>query len=348
MLEVVLEVVLEVALEVVLDHDCEPETETEHDHDHEIEPEVEVHLPGPPDEILPFPPMPLLPLDAAIFRLLAGEIVAVPTETVYGLAAHATNPDAIRAVFALKGRPPGHPLILHCDGDVDAHAVADDRARALARAFWPGPLTLVLPRRPHVPDALTGGRDTVAVRAPAHPVARRIAAALPFAAPSANRFGHTSPTTAAHVLADFPDLPVVDGGPCEVGLESTIVDLTGPRAALLRPGGVAREAIEAIVGPLGTSDTPAPGTLRAHYAPRARVVPSHDPLGDSARLRADGLRVVVLRAGPDYARTLYAALREADADVVVAEWAPSSGLGEAINDRLRRAAAATGDDDGDP
>jgi L-threonylcarbamoyladenylate synthase len=291
--------------------------------------------------------MPRIEVAAAIARLRAGEVVGVPTETVYGLAAHALDSDAIARVYAIKGRPPGHPLILHCDGDVDAHAFADDRARALARAFWPGPLTLVLPRRPHVPDALTGGLDTVGVRAPAHPIALTIARALPFAAPSANRFGHTSPTTADHVLADFPDLPVVDGGPCEVGVESTIVDLTGP-AALLRPGGVPRDAIEAIVGPLGTSTTRAPGTLKAHYAPRARVVPSHDPVGDSARLRAEGLRVEVLRAGPDYARTLYAAMRASDADVLVAEWAPPGGLGDAINDRIRRAAAATGDDDGDP
>ena len=208
----------------------------------------------------------------------------------------------------------------------------------------------MLPKRPHVPDALTGGHPTVAVRAPSHPVARAILAAarLPFAAPSANRFGALSPTTAAHVQAGFPELAVVDGGACSVGVESTIVDLSGPHAALLRPGGIPRERIEALLGSLlSTSTTAAPGTLVAHYAPHARLVATSTPDEAAAALRAAGQRVEVLHALPAaaYAQALYGALRALDArapDVIVAEWASPGGLGDAVNDRLRRAAAAGG------
>jgi L-threonylcarbamoyladenylate synthase len=293
--------------------------------------------------------MPLVDLPEAARLLRAGQLVGVPTETVYGLAANALDPVAVAAIYAAKGRPADHPLILHTLDDPDAHAVADDRARALAAAFWPGPLTLVLPKRPHVPDALTGGHASVAVRSPAHPLARALlaAAGVPFAAPSANRFGALSPTTAAHVRAAFPGLPVLDGGPCDVGVESTIVDLTGPTAALLRPGGVPVAAIEALLGPLAAaaaSRTAAPGTLTAHYAPRAALVATADLDGEAARHRAAGHRVEVLRARPSaaYAHVLFDALRALDArgpDVIVAEWAEPGGLGDAVNDRLRRAAA---------
>jgi len=291
--------------------------------------------------------MPRVDLPEAVRLLRSGALVGVPTETVYGLAAHAVDADAVSAIFAAKDRPASHPLIVHGPDDPDAFGVADDRARALAAAFWPGPLTLVLPKRPEVPDAVTGGHPTVAVRAPAHPLARALAAALPFAAPSANRFGQLSPTTADHVLSSFPDLPVLDGGPCDVGVESTIVDLTGP-ATLLRPGGVPAEAVEAVIGPLVRGGaTPAPGNLAAHYAPRATLVATHDPEGEAARHRALGRRVELLRAlpGTAYAHALYAALRALDArvpDVIVVEWAESGGLGDAVNDRLRRAAAAGG------
>lgn len=291
--------------------------------------------------------MPRVDLAEAVRLLRAGALVGVPTETVYGLAADATNPSAVAAIFAAKGRPANHPLIVHGPDDPDAFGVADARARALADAFWPGPLTLVLPKRPHVPDAVTGGHPTVAVRSPAHPLARALAAAVPFAAPSANRFGELSPTTADHVLAAFPELPVLDGGPCDVGVESTIVDLTGP-AALLRPGGVPVEAIEAVIGPVRRGGaTAAPGNLAAHYAPRARLVATDDPDGEAARHRALGRRVEILRAREPvaYANALYAALRALDArapDVIVAEWAATGGLGDAVNDRLRRAAAAGG------
>lgn len=293
--------------------------------------------------------MPRVDVAEAARLLRAGALVGVPTETVYGLAADALDPVAVAAIFAAKGRPANHPLIVHTLDDPDTHAFADDRARALAATFWPGPLTLVLPKRAHVPDAVTGGHPTVAVRSPAHPVARELLrrADRPFAAPSANRFGQLSPTTAEHVLASFPDLPVLDGGRCEVGVESTIVDLTGA-ATLLRPGGVPADAVEAVIGPLLYGGrTPAPGNLAAHYAPRAVLVATDDPDGEAARHRAAGRTVEVLRAMPAtaYAHALYDALRALDArgaDVIVAEWAASGGLGDAVNDRLRRAAAAGG------
>lgn len=288
--------------------------------------------------------MPIVALDEAAAILAGGGLVAIPTETVYGLGAHALDPRAIAGIFALKGRPTWHPLILHTVGDVDEHALADDRARALAAAFWPGPLTLVLPRRAHVPDALTGGRPTVAIRSPAHPLARALLARLPLAAPSANRFGGVSPTRAEHVLGEFPGLAVVDGGPCAVGLESTIIDLSRPAAALLRPGGLPIAAIEAVIGPLGSpGDTAAPGTLAAHYAPRARVIPTSDPRIEAIKQRDAGYTVAIIHASEPvgYARRLYDSLRALDGvDVIVVEWAPPGGLGDAINDRLRRAAAS--------
>ncbi|MDP2307343.1 MAG: L-threonylcarbamoyladenylate synthase [Pseudomonadota bacterium] len=291
--------------------------------------------------------MPLVDLPEAARLLRDGRLVGVPTETVYGLAANALDATAVAEIFAAKGRPTDHPLIVHTLDDPDVHAFADDRARLLAATFWPGPLTLVLPKRPHVPGAVTGGHATVAVRSPAHPLARALLrlSGLPFAAPSANRFGGLSPTTAEHVLTAFPELPVLDGGRCPVGVESTIVDLTGPVAAVLRPGGVPIEALEAILGPLArTSRTAAPGTLAAHYAPRAALVATAEPDAEAARHRALGLRVEILRALPSeqYAHALYEALRALDArgaDVIVAEWAEPGGLGDAVNDRLRRAAA---------
>ncbi len=299
--------------------------------------------------------MPLVTLERAVALLQAGAVVGVPTETVYGLAARAAEPAAVHQIFARKGRPADHPLIVHVADAPEEAGVADDRAVALARAFWPGPLTLVLPRLPWVPDAVTGGGDSVGVRAPAHPLVHALLRAVgPLAAPSANPFGRTSPTTAAHVLRYFPDLAVLDGGACAVGLESTIVDLTGPRAALLRPGAVSRGAVEAVIGPVAVGGaTRAPGGLPAHYAPRARLVASAAPDADCAREVAAGRTVRVLRAADDaeaYARALYSALHEADAggvDVIVAELAAPGAFGDAINDRLRRAhAASTRDDDG--
>jgi L-threonylcarbamoyladenylate synthase len=223
----------------------------------------------------------------------AGELVAFPTETVYGLGADATNATAVAGIFAAKGRPSSDPLIVHIAQvaqlpDVTGQSLATlpPGVATLAEAFWPGPLTLVLPRAPKIPDDVTAGRMTVGVRLPAHPVARALIAAarVPIAAPSANRFGHTSPTTAAHVFADLSDrIPwILDGGPSQVGIESTILDMTITPPRLLRPGGVPREAIEATLSmsvvyeeraaqPTDESAL-APGMLLSHYAPYARLL----------------------------------------------------------------------------
>ena len=274
----------------------------------------------------------------------------MPTETVYGLAADASSPLAVRRIFAAKGRPADHPVIVHLDRAASAPAWArwSDTAQALAEAFWPGPLTLVLPRLDHVLDEVTGGLPTVGLRVPAHPVAHELLSAFGggLAAPSANPFGTVSPTSADHVRSAFgSDLLVLDGGPCTVGLESSIVDLSGPRPALLRPGGVPRKALEAIVGRLGEATTPAPGTLRAHYAPRTSLLLTDDVVGEEARLTASGRSVAVLPAGPGHARRLYAELRRLDllgVDVLVAERSHDLDMHEAINDRLSRAATGSG------
>jgi L-threonylcarbamoyladenylate synthase len=301
-------------------------------------------------------------IDAAVARLRTGGLVAFPTETVYGLGADARSEAAVRRIFAVKGRPADHPLILHfaeADAALAAARELPASARLLADALWPGPLTLILWRAPWVSDAVTGGQDTVGVRVPAHPVAHALLAGLgaPVAAPSANRFGAVSPTTAAHVRADLGDDVdlVLDGGPAQVGLESTIVDLTRDPPAILREGGVPREELAALLALAPPETTPgdvrAPGTLAAHYAPRARVVLVDAAALDAerARLEALGARVAVIAAPRDatesaaLARDLYARLRAADdaaMDVVLAVPPAPVGLGAAIADRLRRAAAA--------
>ena len=306
--------------------------------------------------------------------LRAGGLVAFPTETVYGLGADASRDDAVAKVFAAKQRPRAHPLIVHlADGarlDDWARDIPDS-ARRLVAAAWPGPLTVILPRGPRVALATTGGADTVGLRVPAHPVAQALLRAFGggIAAPSANRFGRVSPTTADHVAHDLGDDVdyILDGGACEVGVESTIVDLSRGRPVLLRPGGMPREAIEAIVGPLAAADAhapAAPGTLESHYAPRAEVIacePDEVP-GEVARARgklailapasafaAWGPLPALAHPLPDdpagQARELYAALRDLDAagvDVVIAALPPAAGLGEAVGDRLRRAAGPKG------
>jgi L-threonylcarbamoyladenylate synthase len=311
-------------------------------------------------------------LARAVQLLRHGGVIALPTETVYGLAANAEDELAVRRVFAIKGRPATHPLIVHVAhaGELAAWARhVPEEAHRLAEAFWPGPLTLVLPRSARATDAVTGGQDTVALRVPQHPVARAVLEALGggVAAPSANRFGRVSPTTAAHVQADLgADVELVlDGGPCTVGVESTIVDLSQGEPAVLRPGGLAVEAIERVLGrrvPVRTSSTVrVSGSLASHYAPRAGVVLS-EPGEAAARvvaLQATGQRVgvlgpagLVLPAGvarydvPEdpagAARVLYTRLREADArghDVLVACLPRAEGLGLAVRDRLARAAA---------
>ncbi|HEY0779875.1 MAG TPA: L-threonylcarbamoyladenylate synthase [Gemmatirosa sp.] len=294
---------------------------------------------------------------AALIR--AGRLVAFPTETVYGLGADALNADAVRRIFAAKGRPSFNPVIAHVADVDDARALVTawpDAADRLAAAFWPGPLTLVLPKRAHVPDALTAGLPAVALRVPAHPVARALvrAAGGPIAAPSANRYTELSPTTAAHVvraLGARVDL-VLDGGPTAVGIESTVVDLTGPARGdgpprLLRPGTLARARLEAALGtelaaaPRADGDAPrlAPGMVARHYAPRAAVWAFDEGERRAAAIRLARWRaehptgragalllapwigegppdvVEVLPADPDgYARRLYAALHALDED----------------------------------
>jgi len=319
-------------------------------------------------------------LDDALAALRRGEAIGLPTETVYGLAADAHDPAAVRRIYALKGRPSDHPLIVHVADAVTASRWAGDwpdAAEALAEAFWPGPLTLILPRAANVPDEVTGGQDTVGLRVPAHPVAQALLKAFEggVAAPSANRFGRLSPTTAAHVREEFGDaVPIVlDGGECEIGLESTIVDLSNETPRILRPGKISRPEIEDVIGPVAEGkdgDSPrASGTLASHYAPRAHVRVITDPAAFDARILSDQHRsrpadepasarvgFIALASVPtppglvrliapadtaEYARSVYSALREADAQhlsLVVAVAPPPGGIGDAIRDRLERAA----------
>jgi L-threonylcarbamoyladenylate synthase len=297
---------------------------------------------------------------AAVAALRAGELVAFPTETVYGLGADARNPEALRKVYALKGRPSTHPLILHVLSADDLKDWVSDippAARALAGRFWPGPLTLVLPRSARVADALTGGQDTVAIRVPAHPVARALLAAFGsgIAAPSANRYGRVSPTRAAHVREEFPrDLLVLEGGDCEVGLESTIVSLVDAVPRLLRPGSISRADLESVLGEsvkVGTSaDSPrVPGSTVQHYAPQTplELVPAGALSSAEAAAVARGERVVILACPPSsdpatYGRALYAELRRLDklgGSRILVESVPESPQWDAVRDRLSRAAA---------
>lgn len=309
-------------------------------------------------------------------RLKAGELVAFPTETVYGLGADASNADAVRKVFAAKGRPADHPLIVHIADAVQLANWAREVpafAHALAKRFWPGPLTLVLRRSPRVPDAVTGGQDTVAVRVPAHPVAQQLLRAFGggVAAPSANRFGRVSSTTAAHVREEFGDAVacVLDGGATDIGIESTIVDCSGAAPVLLRPGGITPQQLEAALGtPLAAprAGAPrAPGMLEKHYAPRTPLMQMEgDLVAELARsLGRQGKRVAVLartalqplvegmvwKSAPAdaaaYAHDLYSNLRELDhagCDAILIEQPPDGAEWLAIRDRLNRATAGSG------
>jgi L-threonylcarbamoyladenylate synthase len=290
--------------------------------------------------------------------LRGGGVVALPTETVYGLAADVANADAIARVYAIKGRPAEHPLIVHAH-DVDALdgyvAAITPALRALAERFWPGPLTAIVARGPRTPRSVTGGQETVAVRVPDHPLALAVLAAFggALAAPSANRFGRVSPTTAAHVRTDLGgevDL-IVDGGPARVGVESTIVDLTSAVPAIVRAGAVTPSHIGAALGvPVVTrigGAVRAPGTLPSHYAPRAHVVlvGAGERDAEAQRRSAGGERVALLTLPDDpaaAARTLYATLRALDADgyaTIVATPPPDTEANAAVRDRLMRAAA---------
>ncbi|KAF0187403.1 MAG: threonylcarbamoyl-AMP synthase [Hyphomonadaceae bacterium] len=302
-------------------------------------------------------------IDRAAAALLHGELVVMPTETVYGLAGDATNPRAVARIYAAKGRPQFNPLISHVCGLDDAlkHAVLSPVAMRLAEAFWPGALTLVAQRRTESPIAelACAGLSSVALRAPAHPVAQALLAAVgrPLAAPSANRSGRLSPTHARHAAEDLGDdvALVLDAGPCAMGVESSVVavDEAG-RPVLLRPGAISREALEAVVGPLADPrgvDAPAsPGMLTSHYAPRASVRlnavdvrPGEAYLAFGPTPFAHALNLSPSRDLTEAAANLFAHLRALDATgaacIAVAP-IPETGLGEAINDRLSRAAAA--------
>ncbi|MFB7600464.1 L-threonylcarbamoyladenylate synthase [Streptomyces sp. NPDC056160] len=312
-------------------------------------------------------------IEKAAGVLRAGGLVAFPTETVYGLGANAEDPAAVARTFQAKGRPPTHPLIVHIGGSQHLDDWVEDvpeTARLLAERFWPGPLTLVLRRSRRVPLEATGGLETVAVRVPDHPVAGALLSAFGggVTAPSANRFGSVSPTTADHVRTELGDAVdfVLDGGSCAVGVESTIVDVTGDTPSVLRPGGVTREDLEAVLGrPVtvpSTSRVRVPGQHPSHYAPRARVVlvEPGNVLAEAEAAREQGHQVGVflppsladapLKAhavvavpgsAAAYARGLYGFLRELDhrgCDLIIASLPVEEGLGLAIANRLRRAA----------
>lgn len=314
-------------------------------------------------------------IEHAVAVLRAGGLVAFPTETVYGLGADAGNPAAVGRIFAAKGRPSTHPVIVHI---ADAVQLANwareipESARRLAKKFWPGPLTVILQRARAVSDAVTGGQDTVALRVPSHPVAQQLLARFGggIAAPSANHHGRVSATTAAHVRAEFGDAVecILDGGEAGIGIESTIVDLSRGRAALLRPGWItAGEIGKALGAPLAApvADAPrAPGSLAVHYAPRTplTLVECDLALELAASLTRQGRRVALLarsagqpllqglawagapQDAAGYAHALYATLRrldEAGCDAIIVEKPPQAAEWAAINDRLERAAAGT-------
>jgi L-threonylcarbamoyladenylate synthase len=296
-------------------------------------------------------------IDQASQTLKAGGIVGIPTETVYGLAAMALNERAVSRVFSAKGRPTSHPLIIHLspNDDINRWGELNESAQLLASTFWPGPITLLVPRTRLVPDWVTGGRDTVALRIPAHDMTITLLDLLGDAvvAPSANRFGHVSPTSAQHVVDDLGDSVdlVLDGGQCTIGVESTIVECTNSSVQILRPGKVSALEIAKVTG-LGISltDGPsrAPGMLLAHYAPRARVelFDSLPEAQDSLnQYISDGQSVEILHYDDPttYALSLYDDLRAADLrsrEIVLAVMPLDNGLGTAIRDRLAKAAAA--------
>ncbi len=294
-------------------------------------------------------------VDRALEVLRDGGLVAIPTETVYGLAADAGNESAVRRIFAAKGRPADHPLIVHIAAPEllpEWAAEVPPSAARLASTCWPGPLTLLVPKADHVLPVVTGGRASVGVRVPAHPLTLELLTRFEggLAAPSANRFGMVSPTTAEHVRRDLGDLVdhILDGGPCPIGVESTIVDCTVEPPQLLRPGAISAEQIRALLdADLAPASGPsrASGMLASHYAPAAQVVLAND-LAEARAIAAASPRSWILdRTGDlaDYARSLYADLRDADdrgVQVVVAVLPPASGLGHAIRDRLGKAAAA--------
>jgi len=314
-------------------------------------------------------------ISLAAARLNKGELVAFPTETVYGLGANALDADAVSKIYARKGRPSNNPLIVHVASLEHARTLSSqwpDAAQLLGERFWPGPLTLVVPKIAAIPENVSAGLTTVALRVPAHPIALELlrVANIPLAAPSANRSGQVSPTRAAHVLQSLgEDVWVLDGGACEVGIESTVVDVSGERPVILRPGGIAAREIEAIIGPLSDyeaegddSPKPSPGMMSKHYAPKARVhlyvsltdaafhavsLASGQPIGVLSReptdlaKRFDAREIEMPHEPRAYAHRLYDVLRQLDSmgvALILVEDVPTGRAWDAVRDRLQRAA----------
>jgi len=318
-------------------------------------------------------------IEAAVQALRDGELVAFPTETVYGLGANAQNPAAVRRVFEAKGRPPEHPVIVHLDSPKYLHRwvrEVPELALRLAESFWPGPLTMVMPRAAHVHDVITGGQDTIAIRVPAHPMAQQLLTAFGggIAAPSANRYGRLSPTRAEHVREELGDAVqlILDGGECPIGLESTIVSFEGERVRLLRPGSVTAAQLREVVGevPLGPGgDSPrVPGGTPTHYAPTTplTIVPAGEIDAQAEAASAGGRRIAVLaqrlplrshkyvtwinagRRPEVYARDLYNNLRTLDragCQRILVQGVPDGDRWDAVRDRLRRAATNVAESD---
>ena len=299
-------------------------------------------------------------LHEAAEEIRAGGVVVMPTETVYGLACDALNPQAVRKVFEIKGRPSDNPLIVHVLSIEQAKSLTtswNDAAEKLAQAFWPGPLTLVLPKAAHVPSVTTSGLSTVAIRMPRHHVCRALleACGTPLAAPSANVFMGLSPTRADHIDPEIlVEVPIIlDGGPCEIGLESTVLDLSGENPRVLRPGAITRAEVQAVLGrPLG--DAPpgdvrrSPGMYSRHYAPRAVVkIVDEAPKGEAGLVFTDAAhegQVRMPRNPAAYGSGLYSALRRLDQaghEVIYVEAPPTTPEWEAVNDRIRKASGTS-------
>jgi L-threonylcarbamoyladenylate synthase len=318
-------------------------------------------------------------IDTAVQTLRDGELVAFPTETVYGLGANAQNPAAVRKIFAAKGRPENHPLIVHLDSPRFLHRwvrEVSDTATKLAERFWPGPLTMVLPRAPNVHDVVTGGQDTVAIRVPSHPMAQQLLTAFGggIAAPSANRYGRLSPTRPEHVRDELGDAikVILDGGECQIGLESTILAVNGSEVRLLRPGAVTAGQLRTVIGDVligAALESPrVPGSAPSHYAPTTSmtIVPSGEIDAHAATLSSGGRRIAVLaqrlplkahkyvtwinagRRPEQYGHDLYANLRTLDragCQQILVQAVPDDERWDAIRDRLVRAAAAISESD---
>jgi L-threonylcarbamoyladenylate synthase len=319
-------------------------------------------------------------IETAVQALRDGELVAFPTETVYGLGANAQNPVAVRKIFEVKGRPPNHPVIVHLDSPRFLHRWVREvpqGATRLAEAFWPGPLTLVMPRAPNVHDVITGGQDTIAIRVPAHPMAQQLLTAFGggIAAPSANRYGRLSPTRAEHVREEFGETVrvILDGGECQIGLESTIVACEGENVRLLRPGAVTAAQLRRVAGEellLGADpgSPRVPGSTPTHYAPATpmTIVPAGEIDAQADAASAGGRRVAVLaqrlplrshkyvtwinagRRPESYARDLYTNLRTLDkagCQRILVQGVPDGEQWDAIRDRLLRAASSVAESD---